>query len=62
MFSDIDLATPIEESEKLIVPLYEGFDIVIGSRKSKRLGAPILRKIMALGAVVIRDLLINLTA
>ena len=60
MFSDIDLATPIEESEKLIVPLYEGFDIVIGSRKSKRLGAPILRKIMAVGANIIRDLLINL--
>ena len=61
MFSDIDLATPIEESEKLIVPLYEGFDIVIGSRKSKRLGAPILRKIMAVGAIIIRDLLINLS-
>lgn len=61
MFSDIDLATPIEESEKLIVPLYEGFDMVIGSRKSKRLGAPILRKIMAVGAIIIRDLLINLS-
>ncbi len=60
MFSDIDLATPIEEAEKLIEPLSQGFDIVIGSRKSERKGAPILRKIMALGAIIIRDILIDL--
>ncbi|MFH1827255.1 MAG: glycosyltransferase [bacterium] len=60
MFSDIDLATPIEESEKLIEQIKNGFEIIIGSRKSKRKGAPILRKIMALGAIFIRDLLINL--
>ncbi len=59
MFSDIDLATPIEEAEKLIEPLSQGFDIVIGSRKSERKGASILRKIMAVGAIIIRDILIN---
>jgi len=60
MFSDIDLATPIEESEKLIDSIKEGFDIIIGSRKTRRKGAPILRKIMAFGAILIRDMLINL--
>lgn len=60
MFSDIDLATPIEETEKLIEPLSQGFDIVIGSRKSERKGAPILRKIMAVGAIIVRDMLIDL--
>jgi glycosyltransferase involved in cell wall biosynthesis len=60
MFSDIDLATPIEEAEKLIEHISNGYDIVIGSRKSKRKGAPILRKVMALGAILIRDLLIDL--
>jgi glycosyltransferase involved in cell wall biosynthesis len=60
MFSDIDLATPIEESEKLINAADQGFKIIIGSRQSKRIGAPILRKIMAIGAIVVRDLIIGL--
>src|SRR3989344_9002167 len=59
MFSDIDLATPIEESEKLIVQI-DNYDIVIGSRNNRRQGAPLLRKIMTLGFIVIRDLLIGL--
>jgi len=59
IFSDIDLATPIEESEKLIKQIGE-YDIVIGSRKSNREGAPFLRKIMAVGFIIIRDLLIGL--
>lgn len=59
MFSDIDLATPLEESEKLIsqIGLY---DIVIGSRNNRREGAPYLRKIMAVGFIIIRDLFIGL--
>src|SRR3989344_1765250 len=60
MFSDIDLATPIEETEKLIDEIKEGYSIVIGSRKSQRVGAPMLRKIMSLGFIVIRDLIIGL--
>ncbi|OGK30667.1 hypothetical protein A3F29_03040 [Candidatus Roizmanbacteria bacterium RIFCSPHIGHO2_12_FULL_33_9] len=60
MFSDIDLATPIEEAEKLIEYISVGYDIIIGSRKSKRKGAPLLRKVMALGAMLIRDLFIDL--
>lgn len=60
MFSDIDLATPIEEAEKLISSLREGFPIVIGSRKLQRTGAPLMRKIMSIGFIIIRDLIIGL--
>lgn len=60
MFSDIDLATPIEEVEKLIVEANKGFDIVIGSRQRNREGAPFTRKLMALGMIVIRNYIIGL--
>lgn len=60
MFSDIDLATPIEEAEKLIAPLAHGYEIVIGSRNSERKGAPLTRKIMALGMIFIRSFIIGL--
>lgn len=58
-FSDFDLATPIEELEKLL-PLIGDYDIVIGSRKSNREGAPLIRKILAKGFIIIRDLMIDL--
>lgn len=58
-FSDFDLATPIEEIDKLIKYAKE-YPIVIGSRNSQRQGAPITRKIMALGFIFIRNLLIGL--
>jgi glycosyltransferase involved in cell wall biosynthesis len=60
MFSDIDLATPIEEAEKLIKSARDNFDIVIGSRSSERKGAPLTRKIMALGMIFIRQYIIGL--
>lgn len=60
MFSDIDLATPIEESEKLIRYARKGYDVVIGSRKSSREGAPLSRKLMAVGFIFIRNTLIGL--
>lgn len=60
MFSDIDLATPIEESEKLINKTSEGYDIVIGSRSGTRKGAPLTRKIMAMGMIVIRNYIVGL--
>lgn len=59
MFTDIDLATPIEEAEKLIKET-NNYQIVIGSRNSIRPGAPILRKIMAKGFIIIRNFLIGL--
>lgn len=60
MFSDIDLATPIEEAEKLISEAANGYDIVIGSRSGRRKGAPLTRKIMALGMIFIRHFIIGL--
>lgn len=60
MFSDIDLATPIEEAERLIKEAGRDFQIIIGSRNSSREGAPMLRKIMAVGFIVIRNFIIGL--
>lgn len=57
MFSDIDLATPVEEAEKMIAELKKGYKIVIGSRTSKRQGAPITRQLLAVGFIYIRNIL-----
>lgn len=57
IFTDIDLATPIEETNKLINEAEKGYHIVIGSRKSRREGAPILRKILSTGAIIVRSIL-----
>ncbi len=59
MFSDIDLATPIEEAEKLIKETNR-YPIIIGSRNSVRQGAPLTRRIMARGFIFIRNLTIGL--
>ena len=60
IFTDIDLATPIDEVEKLIVKTKEGGQIIIGSRNNSRAGAPLLRKIMAKGFIFIRNMIIGL--
>jgi glycosyltransferase involved in cell wall biosynthesis len=60
MFSDIDLATPIEEANKLITEVENGYDVVIGSRKSNRKGAPLMRKILSFGSVLVRDYFMGL--
>lgn len=60
IFTDIDLATPIDEAEKLIAKIKDGGQIIIGSRNNSREGAPLLRKIMAKGFIVIRNIIIGL--
>ena len=60
IFTDIDLATPIDEVEKLIAKTKDGGQIIIGSRNNSREGAPLLRKIMAKGFIVIRNIIIGL--
>ena len=60
MFSDIDLATPIEEAEKLIAESKKGYEIVMGSRSSSRDGAPLKRKIMAFGLITLRGIFLGL--
>lgn len=59
LFSDTDLATPIEEIEKFLPYFDEGFDVAIGSRRG-RAGAPLVRKIMAFGFVVLRTIVLRL--
>lgn len=60
LFSDMDQATPIEEVEKLFPYFRDGYDIVIGSRAGTRKGAPLSRKIMAEGMIVLRSLLVGI--
>ena len=60
LFSDMDQATPIEEVNKLLPHFDEGYDIVIGSRRSQRKGAPWTRVLMAKGMIFLRTLLVNM--
>lgn len=60
LFSDIDLATPIEEAQKLMSAASKEYPIVIGSRSGARRGAPLVRKIMAGGFIFIRNVVLGL--
>lgn len=60
LFTDIDLATPIEEVQKMVVEIEKDTDIIIGSRNNTREGAPLTRKIMAKGMIFIRSFIIGL--
>lgn len=60
LFSDLDQATPIKELEKMLPWFREGYDIVIGSRKSRRTGAPLLRRLMGPGFMLVRNLILGL--
>lgn len=60
LFSDMDQATPIEEVDKLLPYFDKGYDIVIGSRNSKRKGAPFTRVLMARGMMFLRNFLIGI--
>lgn len=61
LFADMDQATPIEEIEKLLPFLDEGYDIVIGSRSGVRKGAPLTRKLMAKGMMISRSILVGIS-
>lgn len=60
LFSDLDQATPLKEVEKILPWFEKGFDVVIGSRKSKREGAPLLRRVMARGFMFLRTVVLGL--
>lgn len=60
LFTDLDQATPISETDKILPWFKKGFDIVIGSRKEKREGAPVLRVLMARGFIFLRSLFLGL--
>lgn len=60
LFSDLDQATPMTEAEKILPNFRKGFDVVIGSRNSRREGAPLSRIIMARGFMLLRGLFLGL--
>lgn len=60
LFTDMDQATPIEEVEKLLPFFQEGYDIVIGSRGAVRKGAPLSRRTISLGYIMLRKMIIGM--
>lgn len=60
LFTDLDQATPIQEIEKILPWFDKGYDVVIGSRRSKREGAPILRRLMAQGFILLRTIILGI--
>lgn len=60
LFTDMDQATPIEEVDKLLSYLQSDYDIAIGSRNSKRKGAPWTRILMARSMMFLRGFMIGI--
>ena len=60
LFTDMDQATPIEEVNNLLPFAEKGFDIIIGSRSTKREGAPLIRLFVSRSAIVMRKLIVGL--
>ena len=60
LFSDLDQATPLSEIERILPYFNKGYQVVIGSRNNRRRGAPILRRAMAKGFMILRNLILNL--
>lgn len=59
LFTDMDQATPIEEIETFRPYLARQVDVVVGSRMGRRAGAPIVRKLMATGFMLVRRLILD---
>lgn len=59
LFTDMDQATPLKEIKKLLPEFGKGYDVVIGSRAGRK-GAPLVRKIMAHGFMVVRTVILRL--
>lgn len=60
LFTDMDQATPIEELNNLMPYFEKGYDVVIGSRNTRRKGAPLSRLIISRANITLRKLLIGL--
>jgi dolichyl-phosphate beta-glucosyltransferase len=59
LFTDMDQAAPIEETEKLLPYLEKDFDIAIGSRVSRK-GSPLSRRFMSKSMIVLRKLMVGI--
>lgn len=60
LFTDMDQATPIEELEKLLPFVENGYDVVIGSRNKVRKGSPFTRQLMSNSVIFLRKLLVGI--
>lgn len=60
LFTDMDQATPIEETNKLLPYFSQGYDVVIGSRSTKREGSPLSRQIISQSAILLRKAIVGL--
>jgi glycosyltransferase involved in cell wall biosynthesis len=59
LFTDMDQSTPMDQFDKFLPKLKEGYSVAIGSRNG-RPGQPFIRKIMAYGFVVLRTIILRL--
>ncbi|KKP39487.1 hypothetical protein A2130_02385 [Candidatus Woesebacteria bacterium GWC2_33_12] len=59
VFDDMDQATPIDQLEKILPKFQDSYDVVIGSRAGRE-GAPLIRKMMAYGFAILRNLILQL--
>ena len=60
LFTDLDQATPITEVTKILPWFEKGYDVVIGSRNGQRQGAPLTRRAMARGFMMLRGMTLGL--
>lgn len=59
VFDDMDQATPINQLEKVLPMFEKEYDIAIGSRSGRK-GASIIRKVMSIGLMVLRTIILRL--
>jgi len=59
LFTDMDQATPIDQIERFLPKFKEGYDVVIGSRAGRE-GAPLIRKLTAIGFALFRAVILRL--
>ncbi len=60
LFTDLDQATPINELAHVLPWFEKGYDVVIGSRSGRRQGAPVTRRVMARGFMILRGVMLGL--
>ena len=59
LFTDMDQATPIGETAKLLPFFEQGYDVVIGSRGTYRRNAPPWRKAMSRSQIFLRNVILG---
>jgi glycosyltransferase involved in cell wall biosynthesis len=60
LFCDVDQATPIDELASFRPYMLAGIDVLVGSRAGRREGAPLARRLMARGYILVRRLVLDL--